>query len=78
MNKPVFLGQPILDQGEILMYELTTCKPKYRKKGKSVPYGTRNICVWKRDKKFLPKTKGDVKTKFDKCGYSKDNKSMMK
>ena len=45
MNKPVFLGQPILDQGEILMYELTTCKPKYRKKGKSVPYGTRKICV---------------------------------
>ena len=32
MNKPVFLGQPILDQGEILMYELTTCKPKKKKK----------------------------------------------
>ena len=75
MNKPVYLGQAILDLSKILMYEFHNgyTQPKYANKAKLCYKDTDSFVYEIEIEDFYIDFAKDVGTKFDTNGYSKDN-----
>ena len=75
MNKPVYLGQAILDLSKTVMYEFhyDYMRPKYGIKVK-LCYVDNNSFVYEIETEdFYRDIAKDVKKRFDTSGYSKDD-----
>ena len=72
MNKPVYLGQVILDLSKIATYEFhyDYMKPKYGKNLKLCYMDTDSLVYHIKTKDFYEDIAGDVKERFDTSGYS--------
>ena len=77
MNKPVYLGQTILDLSKTLMYELhySYMRPKYGSKVKLCCMDTDSFVYEIESEDFYRDIAKDVKKMFDTSGYSKDDNS---
>ena len=76
MNKPVYLGQAILDLRKIVMYEFhyDYMKPKYGGNLKLCYMDTDSLMYHiKTEEDFHEDIAGDVKERFDTSGYSKED-----
>ena len=75
MNKPVYLGQAILDLSKTLMYEFhyDYMRPKYGSKVKLCYMDTDSFVYEIETKDFYRDIAKDVKKRFDTCGYSRDD-----
>ena len=75
MNKPVYLGQAILDLSKIVMYEFhyDYMKPKYGKNLKLCYMDTDSLVYHIKTEDFYEDIAKDVKTRFDTSGYSKED-----
>ena len=75
MNKPVYLGQAILDLSKIVMYEFhyDYMKPKYGENLKLIYMDSDSLVYHIKTKDFYEDIAEDVKEKFDMSGYSKEN-----
>ena len=73
MNKPVYLGQAILDLSKIVMYEFQYdyMKPKYGENLKLCYMDTDSLVYHVKTEDFYEDIAGDVKEKFDTSGYNK-------
>ena len=73
MNKPIYLGQAILDITEILMYEFwyDYIKPKYGDKAKLCYMGTDSFIINIDTEDFYKDTGNDVERWFDTSNYDK-------
>ena len=79
MNKPVYLGQAILDLSKTLMYEFhyDYMRPKYGSKVKLYYMDTDNFVYEIETEDFYRDIAKDVEKRFDTSGYSKDeNRSL--
>ena len=75
MNKPVYLGQAILDLSKTVMYEFhyDYMRPKYGSKV-TLCYMDNNSLIYEIETEdFYRDIAKDVKKRFDTCGYSKDD-----
>ena len=74
MNKPVYLGQAILDLSKTLMYEFhyDYMRPKYGSKVKLYYMDTDNFVYEIETEDFYRDIAKDVEKRFDTSGYSKD------
>ena len=72
MNKPVYLGQAILDLSKIVMYEFhyDYMKPKYGENLKLCYMDTDSLVYHIKTEDFYEDIAGDVKKRFDTSGYS--------
>ena len=75
MNKPVYLGQAILDRSKIVMYEFhyNCMKPKYGENLKLCYMDTDSLVYHIETEDFYEDIAGDVKERFDMSGYSKED-----
>ena len=75
MNKPVYLGQAILDLSKTLMYEFhyDYMRPKYGSKIKLWYMDTDSFVYEIETEDFYRDIAKDVKKRFDTSGYSKDD-----
>ena len=75
MNKPVYLGQAILDLSKTLMYEFhyDYMRPKYGSKFKLCYMDTDSFVYEIETEDFYKDIAEDVKKRFDTSGYSKDD-----
>ena len=75
MNKPVHLGQVILDLSKMLMYEFhyDCMRPKYGSKVNLCYMDTDSFVYEIETKNFYRDIAKDVKKRFDTSGYSKDD-----
>ena len=75
MNKPVYLGQGILDVSKMLMYEFhyNYMRPKYGSKVKLCYMNTDSFVYEIETKDFYRDTANDMERRFDTSGYSKDD-----
>ena len=73
MNKPVYLGQAILDLGKSVMYEFhyDYMKPKYGGNLKLCYMDTDSLVYHIKTEDFYEDIAKDVETRFDTSGYSK-------
>ena len=73
MNKPVYLGQAILDLSKIAMYEFhyDYMKPKYGQNLKLCYRDTDSLVYHIKTEDFYEDIAKDVETRFDTSGYSK-------
>ena len=73
MNKPVYLGQAMLDLSKIVMYEFhyDYMKPKYGGHLKPCYMDTDSLVYHIKTEDFCEDIAGDVKERFDTSGYSK-------
>ena len=71
MNKPVYLGQAILDLSKIVMYEFhyDYMKPKYGENLQQCYMDTDSLVYHIKTKDFYADIANDVEEKFDKFGY---------
>ena len=78
MNKPVYIGQTVLDISKTLMYELyyDYLKPKYADKVKLCYVDTDSFIIYFETEDFYKDISKDVKERFDASGYSKDDKRL--
>ena len=76
MNKPVYLGQAILDLSKIVMYEFhyDYMKPKYGSKVKLCYMDTDSFVYEIETEDFYRDIAEDVEARFDTSGYSEDDK----
>ena len=76
MNKPVYLGQAILDISKTLMYELwyDYIKPKYGEKAKLCYMDTDSFIIHIETEDFHKYIASDVERWFDTSGYDKNDK----
>ena len=75
MNKPVYLGQAILDLSETIMYEFhyDYMKGKYDEKSLKLLYMDTDSLVYNiKNEDFYKEIAEDVKTRFDTSGYEPD------
>ena len=74
MNKPVYLGEAILDLSKTLMYEFhyDYTRPKYRSKVKLCYVDTDRFVYEIEAEDFYRDIAKDVEKRFDTSGYSKD------
>ena len=74
MNKPIYLGMPILDISKTLMYEFwhDHIKPKYKDKAKLCYMDTNVINIFTED--FFEDINNDVERWFDTSNYDKNDK----
>ena len=74
MNKPVHLGQAILDLSKIIMYEFyyDYMKPKYSENLKLCYMDTDSLVYHIKTEDFYEDITGDAKERFDTSGYSKE------
>ena len=74
MNKPVYLGQAILDLSKTIMYEFHCdyVRPKYCSKVKLCYMDTDSFVYEIGTKDFYRDTAADVEKRFDTSEYSKD------
>ena len=72
MNKPLYLGQAILDLSKIVMYKFhyDYMKPKYGKNLKLCYMNTDSFVYHIKTEDFYEHIAGDVKERFDTSGYS--------
>ena len=75
MNKPVYLGQAILDLSKIVMDEFRYdyMIPKYGENLKLCYMDTDSLVYHIKTENFYEDIAGDVKETFDKSGYSKED-----
>ena len=75
MNKPVYLGQAILDLSKIIMYEFhyDYMKPKYSENLKLCYMDTDSLVYYIKTEDFYEDIAEDVKERFDTSGYSKED-----
>ena len=75
MNKPVYLGQAILDLSKTVMYEFhyDYVKPKYGSKVQLAYMDTDSFVYEVETEDFYRDIAGDVETRFDTSGYSKED-----
>ena len=75
MNKPVYLGQAILDLSKIVMYEFhyDYMKPKYGENLKLCYMDTDSLVYHIKTEDFYEDIAKDVETRFDTSGYSKED-----
>ena len=75
MNKPVYLGQTILDPSKIVMYEFhyDYMNPKYGNNLKLCYMDTDSLVYNIKTKDFYEDIAGDVNERFDMSGYSKED-----
>ena len=79
MNKPVYLGQAILDLSKLVMYEFhyDYIKPKYDENVKLCYMDTDSLIYHIKTDDFYRDIAGDVKNRFDTSGHSeKDGKPL--
>ena len=79
MNKPIYLGQAILDISKTLMYEFwyDYIKPKYEEKARLCYMDTDSFVIHIKTEDFYKDTADDVDKWFDTSKYKKDdNKSL--
>ena len=76
-NKPVYVGQVILDLSKTLMYNFhyRYIKKKYNKKAELLFTDTDSLMYQIQTKDFYHDIKDDVKTKFDTSGYPSSHPS---
>ena len=76
MNKPIYLGQPILDISKILIYEFwfDYIKPKYGDKAKLCYMDTDSFIIHIKTKDFYNDITNDVEKQFDTSNYDKNDK----
>ena len=74
MNKPVYLGQAILDVSKIVMYEFhyDYMKPKYGENLKLCYMDTDSLIYQVKTEDFYTGIADDVPKRFDMCGYNPD------
>ena len=75
MNKPMYLGQGILDLSKMLMYEFhyDYMRPKYSSKVKLCYMNTDSFVFEIETNDFYWDIENDVERRFDTSGYSKDD-----
>ena len=75
MNKPVYLGQAILDLSKLVMYEFhyDYMKPKYGSQVSLCYMDTDSFVYEIETEDFYRAIAGDVETRFDTSNYSKDD-----
>ena len=75
MNKPVYLGQAILDLSKTQMYEFhyDYMRPKYGNKVHLCYMDTDSFVYEIETEEFYGDITKDVKKRFDNSGYSKDD-----
>ena len=75
LNKPVYIGQAILDLSKMLMYEIyyEYIRPKYGSRAKLCYMDTANFVCEIETKDFYRDIAKDVEKRFDTSGYSKDD-----
>ena len=81
MNKPLYLGQAILDHSKILMYEFwyDYLQPKYNDKIELCYMDTDSFIMYVETDDFYSDISNDVNKWFDTSNYSKDiNRSLEK
>ena len=76
MNKPVYLGQAILDISKTLMYKFwyNYIKPKYDDKARLCYMNTDSFVVHIKTEDFYKEIANDVKRWFDTSNYNKKDK----
>ena len=76
MNKPVYLGQAILDISKTLMYEFwyDYIKPKYHEKARLCCMDTDSFIIHIKTEDFYEDVSNDVDKWFDTSGYDKNDK----
>ena len=75
MNKPVYLGQAILDLSKIVMYEFhyDYMKPKYGGNLKLCYMDIDSLVYLIKTEDFYEDIAKDMNTRFDTSGYSKED-----
>ena len=75
MNKPIYLGQAILDISKILMYEFwyDYIKPKYGDKARLCYTDTDSLIIYVETEDFYKDIAGDVEKWFDTSNYDKND-----
>ena len=79
MNKPVYLGQAILDLSKLVMYEFhyEYMKPKYGDKAKLMYMDTDSFVYHIETKDFYKDISNDVESRFDTSKYlEEDNRPL--
>ena len=76
MNKPIFLGQAILDISKTLMYEFwyDYIKPKYGYKARLCYMDTDSFVINLKTEDFYKDITNDVKRWFDRTNYDEKDK----
>ena len=80
MNKPIYLGQAILDISKTLMYEFwyDYIKPKYEDKARLCYMDTDSFVMYIKTEDFYKDIDGDVERWFDTSNYDeKDERSIL-
>ena len=74
INKPVYLGLPILKLNKIKMYEFwyDYVKPKYGEKAKLCYMDIKRFIVYKKTDDIYKAIAEDVETRFDTSNYELD------
>ena len=75
MNKPVYLGQAVLDLSKIVMYEFhyDYMKPKYSENLNLCYIDTDSLRYHIKTEDFYEDIAEDIKERFDTSGYSKED-----
>ena len=78
MNKPVYIGQAVLDISKTLMYEFSYdyIKPKCGEKAKLYYMDTDSFIMFIETEDFYKDIRNDVNERFDTSGYHKDDKRL--
>ena len=76
MNKPIYLGQAILDISKTLMYEFwyDYIKPKYGDKARLCYMDTDSFVMYIKTEEFYKDIASDVKRWFDRSKYDEEDK----
>ena len=76
MNKPILLGQAVLDISKTLMYEFwyDNIKPKYEDKVRLCYMDTDSLVIYVETEDFYKDIAGDVKKWFDTSKYDEKDK----
>ena len=76
MNKPVYLGQAILDISKTLMYEFwyDYIKPKYQEKAKLCYMDTDSFIIHIKTEDFYKDIARDINKWYDTSNYDKNDK----
>ena len=76
MNKPIYLGQAILDISKTLMYEFwyDYIKPKYKDKARLYYMDTDSFVMYIKTEDFYKDIASDVERWFDTSNYDEVNK----
>ena len=79
MNKPVHLGQAMLDISKTLMYEFwhNYIKPKYGDKARLCYTDTDSFIIYTKTEDFHKDIANDVKKRFDTSNYDESDKRLL-